>query len=86
MDNCSAQNKNWCFLTFLIYIINSEEISANEINLHYFQPGHSFMSADHFHHQVELSMKRVGKVYDFNDFQKCVKDANRAIHTLKLWT
>lgn len=34
------------------------------------------MSADHFHHQVELSMKRVGKVYDFNDFQKCVEDAN----------
>jgi len=80
MDNCSAQNKNWCLMAFLVYISNSEEILTNEINLHYFQPGHSFMSADHFHHQVELSMKRMDKIYDFDDFLKCVKDANSS-HT-----
>lgn len=64
LDNCSAQNKNWCLLTFLIFIINSNEIEANEINIHYFQPGHSFMSADSFHHQIEQSLKKMGKVYD----------------------
>lgn len=76
LDNCSAQNKNWCFLTFLIYIINSKDIDAKEINLYYFQPGHSFMSADSFHHQVELSMKKMGKIYDFFDFEKCIRNSN----------
>lgn len=77
LDNCSAQNKNWCLLTFLIYIVNSEEIDANVINLFYFQPGHSFMSADSFHHQVELSMKKMGKVYDFFDFDMCIRNCNK---------
>ena len=26
LDNCTAQNKNWCFLTYLLHIINSNEI------------------------------------------------------------
>lgn len=54
MDNCVAQNKNWCLLTFLIYVINSKEIETTEINLFYFEPGHSFMSADSFHHKVRI--------------------------------
>jgi len=76
MDNCAAQNKNWCLLTFLIYVINSHEIETTEINLFYFEPGHSFMSADSFHHQVELSMKNTGKVYDFMDFEKVIRKCN----------
>ena len=76
VDNCSAQNKNWALFTFLVYIINSDEISANEIVINYFEPGHTFMAADNFHHQVELSMKHVGKIYDFDDFVKCVGKSN----------
>ncbi|KAG8329343.1 hypothetical protein J6590_088741 [Homalodisca vitripennis] len=34
------------------------------------------MAADSFHHQVELAMKHSGKVYDFQDFVKCVEKAN----------
>lgn len=34
------------------------------------------MAADSFHHQVELSMKHSGKVYDFPDFVDCVRRAN----------
>ena len=34
------------------------------------------MAADSFHHQVELAMKHSGKVYDFQDFVKCVQQAN----------
>lgn len=58
LDNCSSQNKNWCFLSFLVRIINSSEISANEIVVNFFEPGHTFMSAYSFHHQVELSLKK----------------------------
>lgn len=72
LDNCSSQNKNWCFLTFLLRMINSSDISANEIMVNYFEPGHSFMAADSFHHQIELSLKRQGKIYDFYDFVNAI--------------
>lgn len=34
------------------------------------------MSADSFHHQVELAIKRNGKLYDFKDFSEAVSNAN----------
>lgn len=76
LDNCAAQNKNWGLLSFLTYAINSNEINLLELNLKYFQAGHTFMSSDAFHHQVELALKRKKKVYDFNDFAECVASAN----------
>lgn len=77
MDNCSAQNKNWAMLSFLIQIINSNLIAAETITLKYFEPGHTFMSADSYHHRVEQSMQKKGKVYDFNDFVDAVKNAQK---------
>ena len=76
LDNCSSQNKNWAFFSFLIYIINSKNITARDITINYFEPGHTFMSADSFHHQVELSLKKKKKVYDFHDFTKAVETCN----------
>lgn len=76
LDNCSAQNKNWALFCYLLYIVNSSEIAANLIEFKYFEPGHTFMSADNFHHQVEKSLKKAGKVYDFHDFCTCVQEAN----------
>nr|CAH7712409.1 unnamed protein product [Callosobruchus chinensis] len=34
------------------------------------------MSADSFHHQVEQSMKKFNKIYDFDDFKKAISHAN----------
>ena len=77
LDNCSAQNKNWTLFTFLVYLVNyCPQISVDSIDIFYFEPGHTFMAADSFHHQVELAMKHSGKVYDFQDFVKCVQQAN----------
>lgn len=87
LDNCSAQNKNWTLYSFLVYLINSTEISTNKITLNYFEPGHSFMAADSFHHQVELAMGRKKKVYDYEDYKECVRNANSAnvtIHEMTL--
>lgn len=77
-DNCAAQNKCWALFSFFVYIINSSEISAHRINIKYLQKGHTFMSADSFHHQVELSMKNRenSSVYDFADFVDAVETAN----------
>ncbi|KAH9627797.1 hypothetical protein HF086_000182 [Spodoptera exigua] len=60
-DNCSSQNKNWAFFSFLIQIINSSLICANTITIKYLESGHTFMSADNFHHQVEQQLKRAKK-------------------------
>uniref|UniRef100_A0A6P7FBR7 Uncharacterized protein LOC114328648 n=1 Tax=Diabrotica virgifera virgifera TaxID=50390 RepID=A0A6P7FBR7_DIAVI len=73
MDNCSAQNKNWAFLTYLVFIINSDLISAGSIEIKYFEPGHTFMSCDSFHHMVEKSLHKAKKTYDFEDFKKAVQ-------------
>lgn len=70
LDNCAAQNKNWAFFTFLIFLINSEQTSAQKIIINYFETGHTFMSADSFHHQVELSLKRQKKNLRFPGFCK----------------
>ncbi|KAK4882975.1 hypothetical protein RN001_006294 [Aquatica leii] len=76
VDNCSGQNKNWTLLSFLVYIVNSDAIAAVDICIKYFEPGHTFMSADSFHHQVELSLKKQKKTYDFDDFVTAVTKAN----------
>lgn len=76
LDNCAAQNKNWTLMTYLIFIINSEHIKAEKIIIKFFEPGHTFMSADSFHHQVELSMKFKKNLYDFADFASAVQNAN----------
>lgn len=81
-DNCAAQNKNWAFMCFLVHIVNSELISTETITIKYFEPGHTFMSADHFHHQVELSMKNK-KIYDFEDFVDAVKKSNSNKNVVK---
>lgn len=82
LDNCAAQNKNWTLFSFLAHIINSSDIATNVLEIYYFEPGHSFMSADSFHHQVEQSLNSYcsssktgagGKVYDFNDFERVIE-------------
>ena len=85
LDNCSAQNKNWCLYTTLVSVINSHEIEAEDITLKYFESGHTFMSADSFHHGVEQEMKAQpnGNVYDFDDFCRVIQQSNNGkVHVL----
>lgn len=76
LDNCSAQNKNWALMSYFVYIVNSDQVSLEKLEVKFFEPGHTFMSADSFHHQVEMSLKHKIKVYDFYDFEECVQKAN----------
>lgn len=38
------------------------------------------MAADSFHHSVELSLKKQGKTYDFQDFVDAVKNSRKEVH------
>jgi len=53
LDNCASQNKTWCLFSFLVHVVNSYEII-----IYYFELGHTFMSANSFHHQVEMVLKK----------------------------
>ncbi|KAL5242697.1 hypothetical protein ACI65C_010107 [Semiaphis heraclei] len=53
------------------------QTATNIIDLFFFEPGHTFMSADNFHHQVETSLKKRKKIYDFNDFSDAIKYAKK---------
>ena len=56
----------------MVGLVNSQESMIEKVTLKYFTVGHSFMSADNFHSSVEREMKKMDKVYDFNDFIQCV--------------
>ncbi|KAJ8364805.1 hypothetical protein SKAU_G00136360 [Synaphobranchus kaupii] len=78
VDNCSAQNKNWCLLSSLVCLVNSDTTSKEDVTLKYFERGHTFMGADSFQHGVEQEMKNRlgGVVYDFEDFVSVVASSN----------
>ena len=66
-DNCSAQNKNWTLYTALTTLVNySGQHDFQDMTLKYFEPGHTFMSADSVHAAVAKLMRRRpdGFVYD----------------------
>lgn len=76
-DNCSGQNKNWTLFTMLTTLVNSNNLlSAETIRIKFFEPGHTFMAADSSHAQIERQMRKMGKLYDFDDFVQCVKASN----------
>nr|CAI5863108.1 unnamed protein product [Callosobruchus analis] len=76
LDNCAAQNKNWSLLSFFLFIVNCADVDLQVLDIKYFQSGHTFMSADAFHHQLELSLKKARKVLDFDDFKSAVQQSN----------
>lgn len=82
MDNCSSQNKNWAF----IYIVNSAEVNLKTLSVKYFKPSYTFMSADGFHHELELSLKRKEKVYDFKKYVCAVKNSSKHVQIIEMTT
>ena len=55
------------------------EISLESITLKYFEKGHTFMSADSFHHQVEDKIRRKKYPLDFNDYVDSIDSAGKAL-------
>jgi len=83
MDNCSAQNKNWIFFSFMLYAVNQTKTNLKTLTVIYLETGHTFMSADSFHHSVENAMGS-RKLYDFDDFVNVVKNAQAHVNPLQM--
>ena len=59
--------------------VNSENSSFKTISLKYFEPSHTFMSADSFHQQVKQRMFQSKTVEDFQDFVKNVDSCGKSL-------
>ena len=78
LDNCGAQGKNWWLLTAIAYEVNRRNGNMDIITLKYFEPGHTFMSADSFHHLVEQGIRKARRVQNFADFVNIVNEKGQA--------
>jgi hypothetical protein len=67
VDNCAYQNKNWAFYSFLITALGTLRYGTqlHSLEISYLEKGHTFMSADSHHHQIENQLKKKKNVYDF---------------------
>ena len=77
-DNCVGQLKNWTLYAALILEVNRHP-NIQKISIKYFEEGHTFVSADSLHAQVEKDMRMRKRLYDFNDFEGCVSKSGVAV-------
>ena len=79
LDNCSILGKNWWIYAALVAEVNKCNRNLNSITLKYFKPGHTFISANSFHHQDGLAIKRKGCLDNFTHFVVAVKSKGEAL-------
>ena len=63
----------------MVAIVNDSSNHVESITLKYFEAGHTFMSADSFHHQVEKEATTKGNLYDLEDFLQCVRNSGTCV-------
>ena len=78
-DNCSGQNKNWWLFGALLKEVNKVGGNLDVITLKFFEPGHTFMSADSFHVLIEKGIKKKNKLEDFQDLVDVVNSKGEAL-------
>ena len=58
--------------TALCQVVNDPNTVCEKITIKYFEPGHTFMATDSFHHEIEDEMRRKRNLYDFKDFENTI--------------
>ena len=77
-DYCSGQNKNWTLFSAIVHQLFNPKNLLECVTLKFFEKGHTFMSADSFHHSVEEEIRSKKRLYDFQDFVDCVNNRGSA--------
>ncbi|CAK1588934.1 unnamed protein product [Parnassius mnemosyne] len=83
-DNCTAQNKNWTLYTAMIIIVNNSLNNLKSVTISYLTKGHTHMSADAVHGNIEMKMRRQRNIYDFQDFKDTVMQSRRNIKPIEI--
>ena len=68
----------------IVHSVNDADFTENKtITLKYFEPGHTFMTADSIHARIEKVLKRKNsKIFNFDDFRQCLKEADCHTHVV----
>ena len=74
-DNCSAQQKSWLFATSLVTYVQQPDNSTESITVKYLESGHTSMSADSSHQQIQKKLGKAKSVHDFGDFVELVNNS-----------
>lgn len=81
-DNCTAQNKNWTLFAALTTIVNTNPVET--VTLSFLTKGHTHMTADSVHGNIESKIKRQGDVLDFEDFKEVILASRNKIKVTEL--
>lgn len=84
LDNCSSQNKCWVLYSSMIKIVNSENNCLKSVIFKYFEPGHTFMSADSIHANIEKQFRLVENIEDFGDYMNCIEKSSKQIRLIEM--
>lgn len=76
-DNCTSQNKNWILYTALVTLVNCGLYNIESITLKYLTKGHTHMTADGVHGNIEARIKRQDALYDFEDYKQVSLSAEK---------
>lgn len=84
-DNCTSQNKNWIIFTALVTIVNCGFSNLESLTIKYLTKGHTHMSADGVHGNIEKQIKKQDAVYDFEDYKNVISGcrSNIEVHEVK---
>lgn len=73
-DNCTGQNKNWILFIALVYTLNTTCNTIDSITIKYLTKGHTHMSANGIHGNIEKKIRKVRIVYDYDDLKKTIEE------------
>lgn len=83
-DNCTSQNKNWILYTALVTLVKSGFSTIETINLKYLTKGHTHMTADGVHGNIEAQIKRREAVYDYEDYKDAVQSCRQNLDIVEV--
>jgi len=70
-------------LDSFLSIVNSED-GPDEVIIKYLTKGHTHMSADGIHGNIESKIRRKGKVFDFQDLVNTIEGSRNKLTVLQL--
>lgn len=80
-DNCTAQNKNWFLYTALVVSVNQPN-GPESITINYLTKGHTHMSADSIHGNIERRLLKIRDVYDYEDLKNAMKSSRKNLEVV----
>lgn len=81
-DNCTSQNKNWTIYSSLVHMVN-QQTGSQQVIIRYLTKGHTHMSADSVHGNIEKAMRAAGSIDNFDEFVRVVQRSRKQLHVEK---